>query len=224
MRLVFLTSRVEDHGLGRLREILDRYGGAVGLLWHEEIPIAVYGYPHMGFRVSTLASYSDAGEVIARVLKRLRYVVFRGGSSYRESRKNGAVLNDMIEHMRTGKKVFYGLTVDGSQGPAYRVKSGGVVIARECGKPVVLLRTWHKRCLRLGGWDRMAVPLPFNVISFYAQGPYFVPDSAQTDEGLRRFVAGLEEDLIDLTVHSYDRFLQPRPEPLRDPTGPSRHR
>jgi lysophospholipid acyltransferase (LPLAT)-like uncharacterized protein len=221
MRVVFLTSRVEDHGLGKLRDILDRYGGAVGLLWHEEIPIAVYGYPRLGFRPSTLASYSDAGEVIARVLKRLGYDVFRGGSSYRESRKNGGVLNEMIEHMRTGKRVFYGLTVDGSQGPAYRIKSGGVVIARECGKPVVLLRTWHKRCLRLGGWDRMAIPLPFNVITFFVRGPYFVPESADTAEGLGHFVEKLQDDLIDLTVQSYDRFLQPRPEKLRDRSSPS---
>ena len=215
MRLVFATSRVEDRGFGRLHDIIDEYGGAVALLWHEELLTGIYGYPHMGFRPSTLASPGDLGEGITRILHLLCYdVVFRGSSSHRESRRNRSVLNRMIEHMRSGKNVLYGLTVDGSKGPAYRIKQGSVVIARECDKPLVLQRTWHRRCVRLNTWDRTAVPLPFNVITFDMKGPYILPDYAHTREGLQRFVVELENDLIDLAAESYDRFGQPRPRTL----------
>ncbi|MEE8042442.1 MAG: DUF374 domain-containing protein [Pseudomonadales bacterium] len=211
IKLVFATSRVEDHGFGKLHDIIDRHGGAVSLAWHEELFTAVYGYPHLGFRPSTLASSGDAGEVITSILQRMHYVVFRGGSSRHKSRRSREAVDRMIKHMRSGNNVLCALTVDGSSGPAYRMKRGGVVIARECAKPIVVQRTWHKRCLRMNGWDRMAVPLPFNVITLDMKGPYFVPDCAHTREGLERFVVELENDLIELTARSYDRFAHARP-------------
>jgi lysophospholipid acyltransferase (LPLAT)-like uncharacterized protein len=91
------------------------------------------------------------------------------------------------------------------------MKTGGIVIARECGKPVVLARTWYKRCLRLPTWDRMAVPLPFNLIRYYLRGPYFVPDSARSPAGLEEFRLHLENELIDLAAQSYDDMGQARP-------------
>ena len=137
------------------------------------------------------------------MLKLCGYVVFRGGSTSGKARRREGTLLEMIEHMRTTPEVTYGLTVDGSKGPAYRMKTGGIVIARECGKPIALVRTWYKRCLRMRTWDRMALPLPFNVIRYYIRGPYHVPESARTDEGLLRFRNELESDLIDLAVQSY---------------------
>ena len=121
---------------------------------------------------------------------------------------------------RSERGVLYGITVDGSKGPAYRMKTGGVVIARECGKPIVLVRTWYRRCLRLPTWDRMAIPLPFNVIHYYAQGPYEVPPNATAEDELERFTAFLERELIALAARSYDDAGQARPANLVAPVGP----
>ena len=154
---------------------------------------------------------AEAGEVITRMLKLCGYVVFRGGSSSGKARRRTDVLAEMITHMKTTSGVIYGLTVDGSKGPAYRMKMGGVLIARECGKPLALVRTWYKRSVRLRTWDRMAVPLPFNVIKYYLRGPYFVPADADTEAGLARFRLQLENDLIDLAAQSYDDMGQERP-------------
>jgi hypothetical protein len=148
--------------------------------------------------------------------------VFRGGSSTGASRRKLAVLLDMIKHMKTTREVIYGITVDGSKGPRYRMKLGGVMLARKCGKPIVLVRTWYKRRLRLGTWDRMAVPLPFNVIRYYLRGPYFVPEAAKSDAALQEFARRLEDDLIALAARSYDDMGQRRPAALveRDPSEP----
>ena len=220
MRLVWATSRIEAHDFLTLKEIIATHNGAVGLLWHEEVLTVAYGYKYLGFHPHTLASLGESGEVITRLLLRCGFVVFRGGSTTGRARRREGTLEEMITHMRSHDNVIYGLTVDGSKGPAYRMKTGGLIIARECGKPIVLARTWYKRCLRLPTWDRMAVPLPFNVIGYYLRGPYFVPDSAHTTAGLEEFRLQIENDLIELAAHSYDDMGQARPTSLR-PAPPS---
>ena len=214
MRLVFATSRVEPNNFLDLKQTIVQYNGAVGLLWHEEVATVAYGYFYLGFRPHTLASVGDAGELIARMLDRCGFVVFRGGSTKGRARRRDGVLQEMIEHMRTHDQVIYGLTVDGSKGPRYHLKHGGIIIARECNRPIVLARTWYKRCLRLPTWDRMALPLPFNRIGYYLKGPYFVPESARTEAGLEEFRLALENDLIDLAAHSYTDMGQACPPEL----------
>ncbi len=203
MRFVYATSRVRRNDFERLHDIVAERDGAVALLWHEEVFSVAYGYPYLGLRVHTLASRGNAGELITRVLERCGYVVFRGGSSRHSSRRRATVVREMIDHMRSGREVLYGITVDGSQGPPYRMKRGGVVIARECGRPVVLARTWYRHCLRLPTWDRTGIPLPFNEIAYFLAGPYDVPDEARTRDGMERFRQRLEDELVELTVRSY---------------------
>lgn len=214
MRFVWATSRVSGQDDFVLNAISAESDGAVALLWHEEVLTVAFGYPYIGIRGHTLASVGESGEVIARMLKLCGYVVFRGGSSTSRARRRSGVLEEMIAHMRENHGVIYGLTVDGSKGPRYRMKTGGIVIARECGKPIALVRTWYRRCLRLNTWDRMALPLPFNEIRYYLRGPYHVPADAVTDEGLARFRLQLENDLIDIAAQSYRDARQPIPDAL----------
>lgn len=210
MRFVWATSRVVDADTG-LDRLCAEHNGLVALLWHEEVMTVAYGYYYAGLRGHTLASLGESGELITRMLLRCGYVVFRGGSTTHRSRRREGTLSEMIEHMRKTDNVLYGITVDGSKGPAYRLKTGGIVIARECGKPIALVRTWYKRCLRLPTWDRMALPLPFNVIRYYVRGPYSVPSTANSEAGLEAFRLQLENDLIDLAALSYAEMGQTRP-------------
>lgn len=214
MRFVWATSRLSGQENFVLNAISAERDGAVALLWHEEVFTVAFGYPYIGVYGHTLASIGDSGEAISRILKRCGYVVFRGGSSTSRARRRTGVLEEMIAHMRENHGVIYGLTVDGSKGPRYRMKTGGIIIARECDKPIALVRTWYKRCLRLNTWDRMALPLPFNEIRYYLHGPYDVPADANTDEGLARFRLQLENELIDIAAQSYRDAGQPIPDAL----------
>jgi lysophospholipid acyltransferase (LPLAT)-like uncharacterized protein len=224
MRGVFATSRVLPGEFPRLHDWIREHDGAVGLLWHEEVFTVAYGYHHLGFRPHTLASLGTAGEIITRMLGLCDFVVFRGGSSRKGSRRRTQVLEAMIEHMRSTREVIYGITVDGSQGPPYRLKRGGLVIARECQRPVILARTWYKRCLRLPTWDRTAIPLPWNEIRYYLAGPYAVPPDARDEPGLRRFQLRVEDDLIDLAVQSYRDLGQAVPANLVKRSAAERER
>lgn len=221
---VWKTSRVDDRSLATLREIYWSHGGVVALLWHEEVASVAYAYSRekLGFPPHTLASPGDAGEVITRMLQRCGCIVFRGGSTDHRSRRREGVLREMIDHMRATSPVFYGITVDGSKGPPYQMKSGGLVIARECGKPVALIRVWYRRLFRLRTWDRTAVPLPFNRIRYYVRGPYPVPADAAKESGLETWRRKLEEDLAALALHSYDDMQQPAPSALRRHPQPAK--
>ena len=215
MRLVWATSRIEGgEQFTRIVRVGREHDGVVGLLWHEEVATVTYAYPYLGISPHTLASLGESGEFIARMLQLSGFVVFRGGSTTGRARRREGTLREMIDHMRSTREVIYGLTVDGSKGPPYRMKTGGIIIARECGKPIMLARTWYKRCVRLPTWDRMAIPLPFNVIRYYLRGPYFVPESARSEDGLERFRLQLENDLIELAAESDRDFGQARPQNL----------
>src|SRR5262249_44359278 len=141
MWLVEVTSRHDDRLTALLLDAVDRHDRAVALLWHQEVFTVAYNYRH--FHGHTLASVSDFGEVIAAMLLRCNFTVVPGGSGSR-SRKR-AVLPTLIAHMQAHPRVIYGLTVDGSQGPVYRVKRGGPEIARACRAPVIAVRTCYKR-------------------------------------------------------------------------------
>jgi len=211
MRLVWSTSRVDLGNFGELQKLCDAHDGAVALLWHEEVFTVAYGYWWAGIRGHTLASRGDVGEVITRLLLRCGYTVFRGGSTTSRSRHRDGVIDDLVAHMRDHHGVLYGLTVDGSKGPAYRMKTGGIVVAGTCGKPIALVRTWYRYSLRLPTWDRTAIPLPFNWIAYSYRGPYFAPESLSDGAAVERFRNELEDDLVDLAAESYALMGLPRP-------------
>jgi lysophospholipid acyltransferase (LPLAT)-like uncharacterized protein len=196
MGLVRVTSREDGSSLDEvLFGAVNRHDRAVAALWHQEVFTVAYNYRH--FHGHTLASISDFGEVISEMLRLCNFVVFRGGSGSKSRRRD--VLGDLIEHMETTPRVIYGLTVDGSQGPVYRMKPGCVAIARACRAPIVLVRTQYSRGITLATWDRTQIPLPFTRRLTLASGPYWIaPDADEaTGEGFRRH---LENELLELTA------------------------
>jgi lysophospholipid acyltransferase (LPLAT)-like uncharacterized protein len=195
---VWRTSRVEDVLTGPLNRTADRHGGFVAALWHEEVFSVAYAYRHMGGH--TVASTGNFGLIITRLLELCNFTVFRGGASRGSARKR-RVLNDMIHNFRTEPRVPYGITVDGSRGPAYHMKPGSVVIARSCRAPLMVGRVWYSNYVRLSTWDRTVIPLPFGRIKVVAVGPYWVrPDGGKAE--LEGAVEHLQSELRDLAHHT----------------------
>jgi lysophospholipid acyltransferase (LPLAT)-like uncharacterized protein len=202
MHLVRVTSREDGRRLDEvLLDAADRHDRAVCALWHEEVFTVAFNYRH--FHGHTLASVSDFGEVISEMLRLCNFTVFRGGSGSKSRRRD--VLGDLIEHMQTTPRVLYGLTVDGSQGPVYRLKPGALLIARACRAPLVLVRTHYTRGITLNTWDRTQIPLPFTRRLTLASGPYWIaPDADDAAvEALRRH---LENELLELTARVAERL------------------
>jgi len=199
MWLVEATSRKHDAQLGPLLlGSVERFDRAVAALWHQEVFSVTYNYRR--FHGHTLASVSDFGQVITKMLSLCNYTVFRGGSGSKSRRTS--VLRSLIDHMDTTPRVIYGLTVDGSRGPVYRVKPGCVSIARACRAPLVVVRTWYKRGITLPSWDRTQVPLPFNRRLTLAAGPYWIAPDAD-EETAEAFRLHIENELLELTHRAY---------------------
>jgi lysophospholipid acyltransferase (LPLAT)-like uncharacterized protein len=199
MWLVEVTSRHDDGLTTLLSGCRDRHDRAVAVLWHQEVFSVAYNYRH--FHGHTLASVSDFGRVITALLERCNFVVLRGGTGSR-SRKR-AVVPELIANMQVRRGVIYGLTVDGSQGPVYRMKPGAAVIARACRAPVVAVRTWYRRGISLRTWDRTQIPLPFNHRVTVASGPYWIAPDAD-DAALQSFCTHLDSELLELTARAYE--------------------
>ena len=210
MWFVYATSKVEHVGTDVLWLLRERYGGLVGPMWHQEVFTVAYAFRQ--YEGHTLASKSDFGALITALLKWNGFVVFRGGSTDARTRKQ-KILPEMIRHMQEVPGVAYGITCDGSAGPAYRLKKGSIVIAHACRKPMIVTRTWAKRRVDLGGWDRAYVPLPFNHIVQAFSGPYFVPPDADDPEALEAFRRHLEAELLELTYWVHERIGDTPAEP-----------
>lgn len=215
--LVWKTSRVDDDACDRVQRALDRHGRAIALLWHQEVFTVAWAY--RAVRPHTLASVGNFGRIITRMLERCGFVVFRGGSSLGTARRR-RVLPLMIRHMRRHPgPVAYGITVDGSYGPIYRLKGGMLACARACRAPIYVARCWYKRRIELGTWDRTGIPLPFNDIRMISVGPYWIPPDADAKE-LERIREHLELELLDLCALSYRAVDGPEAEDFVPPGFP----
>lgn len=197
MRFVWFTSKTEDNYTHRFASLVEANGGLVAALWHQE----VFTTPHVfrPFHIHTLANTKTLGRLVTALLEDNNFKVFRGG------RKRQIILRDMIHHMKANPKIVYGITVDGSKGPARVMKRGACLIAKDCGAPIFIVRTQAKRALHMSTWDRTAIPLPFNQIETHAVGPYWIdPDS--TSEAFDLFCKHIQQELLNLTDH-IDRKL-----------------
>lgn len=199
MWLIEVTSRHDDRLSDVVRTCVERHGRCVAVLWHQEVFSVAWNYRHL--RPHTLANTSDFGRLITRMLELCDFVVFRGGSESKSRRRT--ILPTLITHMRTAPRVLYGLTVDGSNGPAYRMKPGAVAIARLCDAPTLVVRTWYRFGFELPTWDRTQIPLPFNRRVSVAVGPYWIPPDA--DPAAREaFRAHVENELLELTARVHE--------------------
>jgi lysophospholipid acyltransferase (LPLAT)-like uncharacterized protein len=203
MGFVFRTSRVEYENTDLLWLLRERYGGLVGIMWHQDVFTVAWCFRQ--YEGHTLASPGELGNLITAMLQRNGFIVFRGGST-RSKRRRRRVLPDMIHHMRSVPGVAFGITCDGSNGPPYKVKTGSVAIAHACAKPMIVARTWCRRRINLPGWDRSYIPLPFNHIIQVFAGPYFVPAEADDPAVLEQFRSQLENELLELTHYAHERI------------------
>jgi lysophospholipid acyltransferase (LPLAT)-like uncharacterized protein len=214
MNLVWRTSRHADHGLAQIQALPATRRGFIALLWHEEVMAAPYIYGKVGLHSYALVSRSAAGDVAAALLLRTGHQVCRGGSSRRGSRRSTLVTRQVIQHLEANPGTVLGVVVDGSAGPRYRMKPGSLLVARHSGLPIVFLRVWFRRCLRFPTWDRTALPLPWNEVHVYAEGPFEPPPDSGSRDGRERWRQQLEDGLIELAARSYREVDQPRPAAL----------
>ena len=172
----------------------------VAALWHQDVLCVPWAYRR--FHGQTIASVGDAGDVIARLLRLCNFTVFRGGSSKGASRRR-IILEEFSRHLLQVDRPAVGITVDGSSGPPYRMKTGAIVLAMKINAPFFVVRIWSKRRILLRTWDRTMLPLPFNRIVLVAEGPYSLPEKMDQEEVFKQFHRYVENQLLTATYKCF---------------------
>lgn len=146
-------------------------------LWHNRLMVAaeLFRQHRRAREVVALISSSKDGAWLEAFFEEVGIRAARGSSS----RRGHQATVELIEALKAGHDV--GITPDGPRGPCYRMKEGGLVIARRAGAPVVLLGAVFEEGWRLKSWDRFWVPKPFSRVGV----SYEVLDAAAlVDDGL----------------------------------------
>jgi hypothetical protein len=192
IRKVYIGSK---KGLVDLRERLPR----VCALWHQRVLMLLP--ENAPRRPMVMVSQSTDGEIAARVMKRMGFLLARGSSS-----KGGReALQVIIAHLRQGGMA--GIIADGPLGPARVLKIGTILAARETGVPVYGITATASRSICVRSWDRTEIPLPFATVVYGYTEPFFVPRESGPDE-LESFRRRLERELNDMDARCVERAQQ----------------
>lgn len=171
---VWRTGRIEIIGCDRLVETMRRHERVALALWHENLIMAIYALREC--RPTTLASKSDIGDVIATILERLHYKVFRGGTSRGKSRRSPA-LDEMVAYFKSHRDILLAITVDGSAGPARKMKPGIIALSEQAQAPIFVMHCECRPCFRIWTWDKTRIPLGFGKVVILLEGP-LLPEPA----------------------------------------------
>ncbi len=135
--------------------------------------------------VVLLASLSDDGELISKLLKKFGFEMIRG-SSRRGAQK---AMRELVINGKSGKNL--GIAFDGPKGPPLIPKRGLIGCARANKGKIYLIYTeaiqrdflfFSWKPFRINSWDRMLIPIPFCSIKITFE---LVPEFLLTPEDFR---------------------------------------
>jgi lysophospholipid acyltransferase (LPLAT)-like uncharacterized protein len=186
---------------------------SIFVLWHNRMMFGPTAYMTCkGESAMVMASRSFDGELIAATVGRFKNVeVVRGSSRSKKGRDKGGqdALAEMIEIGKQGRHDMM-IIPDGPRGPVYKLKRGIIDLAAGTGLPIYPIAPACDRFLRLPGWDRTIIPLPYcNVIYRAGKGMTVPPDADEAMIEQKRLE--LENYMIELTNfvdHFYDQKSQ----------------
>ena len=148
-------------------------------------------YLHGENSTVALTSKSKDGDLLAKTLKKWKYIVVRGSSS-----KGGEIaLGVMVDYARN--KCSIAITPDGPRGPALKFKAGAVITAKKSGIPILLAGIGFKKKKLLNSWDQFQVPYFFSQVKVVYSDPIYI-DKNSNYEQTSSFIKKCEEELRKL--------------------------
>ena len=115
----------------------------------------------------------------------------RGSSS----RGGSKAIRALVKKLRDGHDI--GITPDGSQGPKYSAKPGGLLVARVANSPMLLLSFEYGRHIKLKSWDRFVIPLPFSRV--LVRTKLFRVEEILEQHSIEQVTDNLNRELMKLT-------------------------
>jgi lysophospholipid acyltransferase (LPLAT)-like uncharacterized protein len=188
------TTRLRLVGMEPLEQRWARGEPSVLAFWHGRSIMLPFLYSGPG--ASIMNSTHRDGEIITRALARFGIRSTRGSSS----RSAVAGTLGLMRELRSGRDVA--LIPDGPRGPAGAAKAGAVSLAAAARVPLFPLAFSARPSIRLGGWDRMMIPLPGAAVVCVVGAP-LVRDGARSGRALRDDARlEVEKRLREVTRHA----------------------
>ena len=160
-------------------------------IWHNQL-MCVIGFRKSGYKIVTMISRSKDGGYFASLVESVGHRVVRASSSRGASQ--GTL--EMLEEMDRG---YHGaMAADGPKGPQYKIKNGGLYLAKKADRIIVPLIFDCKRFLRFNSWDKFIVPLPFAKIDMYFGDPIYVSESLDKDV-MAEELASIQNSVMEKT-------------------------
>lgn len=181
--LVLKTVRWTHEGRAVVEAELKLGRGAIGCIWHGNIPLVVAAKPLLGERqAKILISLSPDGEFITRAAARLGIPAIRGSKAKTGAKSKGgaAALRECLDWLAGGGLLL--LTPDGPRGPREVMAMGVARMAKLSQAPVYLIGLAARPAAELNSWDRTRLPRPFGRGAVVWQGPYGLPPDASDDD------------------------------------------
>ena len=114
------------------------------------------------------------------------------GSSNRGGSK---AIRGLVRKLKDGHDI--GITPDGSQGPQYTAKPGGLLVAKVARSPMLLLSFEYGKHFKLKSWDRFVIPLPFSRV--LVRTKLFWVDEKLEKHSMEQVADILNSELMKLT-------------------------
>ncbi|PQO40971.1 lysophospholipid acyltransferase family protein [Blastopirellula marina] len=143
------------------------------IFWHEyiTIPFALRGHCD----ISMLLSRHRDAEWLAHAASLMGFGTVRGSSSWGSI----AALKELIKLSRSQ---HLAITPDGPQGPRRELAQGPIYLASKLQMPLIPMGFGMDRPLRLGTWDKFALPRPFSRARMIMGEAIYVPRKIDRDQ------------------------------------------
>ncbi|MEK6795036.1 MAG: lysophospholipid acyltransferase family protein [Spirochaetota bacterium] len=161
-------------------------GPSIVGIWHSDFFIyAGFATTYLNDMV-IMTSYSDDGELLSRIIKRLRGDTVRG-----DERRHGArALIQIMDAYKRGNHIVFAL--DGPLGPRRKAKAGCLFACRKLGKPLLPVISTAVPAWRFNSWDRMFIPKPFSRARLIFGEPIQFPEGESDANALLRIEQAME--------------------------------
>ncbi|MDB5036600.1 MAG: hypothetical protein JWQ35_128 [Bacteriovoracaceae bacterium] len=165
IHLVHFTSKIEIKN----RELLNNVP-SIHCLWHRDAWIYFCSFIYKEHVWLTHPYWYMKPTHVAFNLCGLKAWVF--GSTGNDGRK---AADEIVKYLREGSSTW--ISPDGPAGPPQQLRKGVLHISAQSSAPILPMRFKIKKYIRLWGWDKMLMPLPFARIEIEIRMPIEVTEN-----------------------------------------------
>lgn len=187
IRLLVLSCRFEVKG----KEHFAASGRLIVMLWHSRLvligPSLLKVAPHQTY--SAFISNSKDGDLIAAYTE--SYSI--GRTIRVPHNAKDAALKSLMNRIKCSKDIAI-ITPDGPRGPAYKMKPGIALAAKETGAKIIPFSWEASSFWELNTWDNLRIPKPFSKITARFGEPILLSQESALEEDL----AMLESRLLSI--------------------------